>query len=58
LANHRIYSEMNSGDWWWETQEKLHNGATIVAVTFSSDKTHFTNCSGDKSISPVYQAIC
>jgi hypothetical protein len=56
-ANHRIYSEMNSGDWWWETQEQLPDGATIVPVIFASDKTHLTNFSGDKSAWPLYMSI-
>src|SRR5882757_6166875 len=28
----RIYSEMNTGDWWWDTQNQLPAGATIVPV--------------------------
>ena len=52
-ADHRIYSEMNSGEWWWETQEQLPDGATILPVIFASDKTHLTNCSGDKSTWPL-----
>src|SRR5882757_2002005 len=28
----RIYSEMNTGDWWWDTQNELPAGATIVPV--------------------------
>jgi hypothetical protein len=39
---------MNSGDWWWDTQKHLPAGATIVAVICASNKTHFTNFSGDQ----------
>jgi len=28
----RVYSEMNSGDWWRETQDRLPPGATIVPL--------------------------
>jgi len=44
----RIYSEMNTGDWWWDTQDQLPAGVTIVPVICASDKTHLTNFSGDK----------
>jgi len=42
-----IYSEMNSGNWWWDTQDQLPTGATIMPVICASDNTHITNCSGD-----------
>jgi len=43
----RIYSEMNTADCWWDTQDQLPVGATIVPVICASDKTHLTIFSGD-----------
>ena len=56
-ADNWIYLEMNSGDWWWKTQEQLPNGASIIPVILTSDKTHLTNFSGDKSAGPLYMSI-
>jgi hypothetical protein len=53
----RIYSEMNTGDWWWDTQDQLPAGATIVPVICASDKTHLTNFSGDQHAWPLYLTI-
>jgi hypothetical protein len=52
-----IYSEMNTGDWWWDTQDQLPAGATIVPVICASDKTHLTNFSGDQHGWPLYFTI-
>jgi hypothetical protein len=54
---HRIYSEMNKGDWWWDTQDQLPAGATILPVICPSDKTHFTNFSCDQYAWPLYFTI-
>ncbi|KAG2363977.1 hypothetical protein BDR07DRAFT_1450513 [Suillus spraguei] len=35
----RIYDEMWTCDWWWETQGKLPKGATIAPLILASDKT-------------------
>ena len=53
----RIYSEMHTADWWWETQEKLDNNATIIPLILASDKTMLTKLSGDQSLWPVYLTI-
>ena len=53
----QIYSEMNTGDWWWDTQDQLPAGATIVPVICASDKTHLTNFSGDQHAWPLYLTI-
>ena len=50
----RIYSEMHTADWWWETQEKLADNATIIPLILASDKTMLTKLSGDQSVWPVY----
>jgi hypothetical protein len=44
----RMYSEMNTGNWWWDTQDHLPAGAKIVPVNCASNKTHLTNFSGDQ----------
>jgi len=48
---------MNNGDWWWDTQDQLRAGVTIVPVMCASDKTHFTNSSGDQHALPLYFTI-
>jgi len=53
----RILNEMNTGDWWWDTQDQLPTGATIVPVISASDKTHLTNFSGDQHSLPLYLTI-
>jgi hypothetical protein len=47
-VSRQIHSEMNTGDWWWNTQDQPPTGATIVPVICASDKTHLTNVSGDQ----------
>lgn len=53
----RIYSEMHTGDWWWETQAKLPDGATVVPLLFATDKTALSRHQGDLSAWPVYLTI-
>ena len=57
LEGHQIYSEMNTADWWWDTQDQLPAGATIVPVVCASDKTHFTNLWRDQHGWPLYPMI-
>ena len=38
----QIYSEMNTGDWWWDTPDQLPAGVRIVPVIWASDKTQLT----------------
>ncbi|GBE84274.1 hypothetical protein SCP_0602520 [Sparassis crispa] len=52
-----IYNEMWTGDWWWQTQEKLPNGAVIAPVILALDKTKLSQFHGDKSVWPVYLTI-
>ena len=52
-----IYSKMNMGDWWWDTQDHLPAGATIVPVICASDMTHLTNFSDDQHVRPLYLTI-
>jgi len=53
----RIYHEMYTGDWWWETQKQLPNGATIVPLLLGTDKTLLTMLHGDQSVWPIYLTI-
>jgi len=53
LENRRTYSEMNTGIWWWYTQDQRPAGAMIVPVICASDKTHLTNFWGDLHAWPL-----
>jgi len=44
--SHRIYSPMNTGNRWWDTQDQLPAGGTILPVICASDKTHSSNFLG------------
>ncbi|KAG2052891.1 hypothetical protein BDR06DRAFT_982926 [Suillus hirtellus] len=52
-----IYDELMSGDWSWEAQTLLPDGATLVPVILSSDKTQLCQFRGDKTAYPVYLTI-
>ncbi|KAI5985671.1 hypothetical protein EDC04DRAFT_2873649 [Pisolithus marmoratus] len=52
-----IYDEMWTGDWWWDVQTKLPEGAVITPVILSLDKTSLSVFSGDKKAWPVYLTI-
>ncbi|KAI0292756.1 hypothetical protein BC826DRAFT_954755 [Russula brevipes] len=53
----RVYGEAWTADWWWDTQAKLPEGATVVPVILSTDKTRLTNLSGDQQAWPVYLSL-
>ncbi|KAF9071298.1 hypothetical protein BDP27DRAFT_1219240 [Rhodocollybia butyracea] len=53
----REYNEMWTADWWWDTQDKLPDGATIAPIILASDETQLLNFSGDKKAWPVYLTI-
>ncbi|KAF9778022.1 hypothetical protein BJ322DRAFT_1102226 [Thelephora terrestris] len=55
----RVFSEMNSGRWWWTHQKELKRkfpGITIIPVILSSDKTRVV-LFGTKAAYPVYMTI-
>ncbi|EPQ50928.1 hypothetical protein GLOTRDRAFT_133665 [Gloeophyllum trabeum ATCC 11539] len=56
-GQNRMYDEMWTGDWWWETQSKLPPGATVAPVILASDKTQLSRHRGDKEAWPVYLTI-
>jgi hypothetical protein len=55
---HQIYSEMNTANWWWDTQDQHPAGATIVPVICASNNTQWTNFSGDQLAGPLCHTIC
>ncbi|RPD60944.1 hypothetical protein L226DRAFT_545471 [Lentinus tigrinus ALCF2SS1-7] len=55
----RVYFDMHTGRWWWDTQKalkKLKPGATVIPVIISSDKTQLT-VFGSRTAYPVYLTI-
>ncbi|KAH9911538.1 uncharacterized protein BXZ73DRAFT_93357 [Epithele typhae] len=57
--NIRVYFDMHTGKWWWETQKALDRikpGGTIIPIIISSDKTQLT-VFGNKTAYPVYLTI-
>jgi hypothetical protein len=48
---------MYTGDWWWERQTQLPNGATIIPLLLGTDKTLLTMLHGDLSAWPIYLTI-
>ncbi|KAI6133424.1 hypothetical protein EDD16DRAFT_1434488, partial [Pisolithus croceorrhizus] len=48
---------MWTGNWWWDIQSKLPEGAVVMPVILSSDKTSLSQFSGDKKAWPVYLTI-
>ncbi len=53
----RVYDEMYTGDWWWDTQKKLPPGATLIPIIIASDKTLMSRLRGDRTAWPVYIQI-
>ncbi|KAF8586710.1 hypothetical protein K439DRAFT_1614939 [Ramaria rubella] len=53
----QLRNKMNTGDWWWKMQVKLPDGATVVPIIFSSDKTQLSVFSGDHTAYPIYMTI-
>ncbi|KAG2345891.1 hypothetical protein BDR05DRAFT_1012129 [Suillus weaverae] len=55
----RLFSDMHTGKWWWNTQKKLNKqrpGATIIPVIISTNKTQVT-VFRNKTAYPVYLTI-
>jgi hypothetical protein len=49
---------MNTGNWWWDTQDQRPAGVTIVPVICASDMLHMINFSGDQHAWLLYLTIC
>ena len=57
LEGCRIYTQMNTGDWRWDTQNQLPAGATVVHVIFASPMTHLTDVPADQHGCLLYRTI-
>jgi Plavaka transposase len=55
--DNRIYNEMHTAEWWWRTQSKVPEGATVVPILLATDKTMLTQHHGDESAWPIYLTI-
>jgi hypothetical protein len=55
--NNRIYNEMHTAEWWWRTQSKVPEGATVIPILLATDKTMLTQHHGDESAWPIYLTI-
>ncbi|KIM29355.1 hypothetical protein M408DRAFT_306317, partial [Serendipita vermifera MAFF 305830] len=53
----RVYNEIFTADWAWQTQMTLPNGAALIPIILASDKTHLTVLAGDKKAWPLYLSI-
>jgi len=56
-TSRRIYNEIYLAPWWWETQDLVPGGETLVRLLLASDKTHLPNFVGDKAAWPVNMSI-
>ena len=54
---HRIFNEIYTGDWWWDTQDRIPEGGTVIPLLFASNKKNLPNCSGDKAAWPLYMTL-
>ncbi|KAG1763526.1 hypothetical protein EDD22DRAFT_979343 [Suillus occidentalis] len=53
----RRYDEMWTGDWWWEMQGRLPQGAVVAPVILASNKTSLSQFRGDQEVWPVYLSL-
>jgi len=56
-VGHPIYTEMDMGDWRWDTLHHLLAGVMIVPVICASYKTQLTNFSGDQHAWQLYLTV-
>ncbi|KAJ3859939.1 hypothetical protein EV359DRAFT_75430 [Lentinula novae-zelandiae] len=57
VPSNREYNEMWTGNWWWDTQDMLPNGATIAPIIIASDETRLSTFCGNEKAWPVYLTI-
>lgn len=55
--NARSFHELHTADWWWDTQDRLPEGSTVVPIILASDKTLLTQHHGDQVAWPIYITI-
>ncbi|KAG1887205.1 hypothetical protein F4604DRAFT_1877690 [Suillus subluteus] len=53
----RWFDEMWTGNWWWEMQGRLPQGAVVAPVILASDKTSLSQFRGDQEVWPVYLTL-
>jgi len=53
----RVYTEAHTADMWWDLQEKLAEGVTVIPIHWHSDETHLTEHRGEHKIHPIYLSI-
>ncbi|KAH7880127.1 uncharacterized protein C8R40DRAFT_1158616 [Lentinula edodes] len=53
VPSNREYNEMWTGNWWWDTQDMLPDGATIAPIIIASDETRLSTFCGDKKAWPT-----
>ncbi|EJD37744.1 hypothetical protein AURDEDRAFT_72956, partial [Auricularia subglabra TFB-10046 SS5] len=53
----RLYTDIKTGDWWFEMQGKLPGGSTVVPIIISSDKTELTQFTGKATAYPIYMTV-
>jgi len=51
-------NEIHTVYWWWNTQELMPRGETVVPLLFAYDQTHLINLAREKTAWPVYPSIC
>ncbi|KAJ4488961.1 hypothetical protein C8J55DRAFT_534745 [Lentinula edodes] len=54
VPSNREYNEMWTGNWWWDTQDMLPDGATIAPIIIASDETRLSAFCGDKKAWPLF----
>ena len=57
VNNERVYTEMHTCDWWWNTQKQLLNGVIIVSVLIAFNKTQLLMHEEDQNLWSVYLII-
>lgn len=56
-ADQRIYTELHTGNWWWDIQRQLPRDATVIPLLLGTDKTMLTQHHGDQKAWPIYLTI-
>src|SRR5690606_17880754 len=51
------FMTMYTGDWWYEEQEKIPIGSTLVPILFAIDGTQLSTHSGDHELRPLYMSV-
>ncbi|KAG1811740.1 uncharacterized protein BJ212DRAFT_1301779 [Suillus subaureus] len=52
-----MFDGMWTGDWWWEMQHRLPQGAVVVPMILALDKTSLSQFCGDQEVWPMYLTL-